>query len=127
MRKPGTDESNVQMSDVLCDFCRREWTEDIPMLEGHHGSCVCGRCLTVAYTEVVLNGNDSAPAEYKCPMCLEANADREALDRASQPGWRSPLNEEAVICRRCIELAATSLDKDRDFDWKKPEKSDVTA
>ncbi|MHC4709973.1 MAG: hypothetical protein ACYTA3_06025 [Planctomycetota bacterium] len=103
MRKPGTDESNVQMSDVLCDFCHREWTEDVPMIEGHQGSCLCGRCLTVAYTEVVVNGHDTAPASY---------------------------TEDAVICRRCIELAARSLEKDRDSGWKKPDnshKSDVTA
>jgi hypothetical protein len=130
MRKPGTDERNVQMSDVLCDFCHREWTEDVPMIEGHRGSCVCARCLTVAYTEVVLNGRDSAPATYTCPMCLEAGPDRETLGRGGEPGWRSPVHEEAVICRRCIELAARSLEKDRDSGWKKPDnshKSDATA
>lgn len=71
MRKPGTDEENVQMSDVLCDFCHSEWREDEPMIEGHHGSCVCGKCLTVAYTELLINKSDSAPAGYKCTMCLE--------------------------------------------------------
>ena len=33
MRKPGTDNDNVQMSDVLCDFCRAEWTDDLQMVE----------------------------------------------------------------------------------------------
>ena len=61
MRKPGTDESNVQMSDVLCDFCGREWTEQVPMIEGHQGSCLCANCLTLAYTEVVVNGGGTAP------------------------------------------------------------------
>ena len=46
MRKPGTNENNVEMTDVLCDFCQREWSEDIPMVEGHQGSCVCGNCLS---------------------------------------------------------------------------------
>ena len=32
MRKPGTDPENVQMTDVLCDFCRRQWTEDVAMI-----------------------------------------------------------------------------------------------
>ena len=32
MRKPGTDADDVQMSDVLCDFCRRPWTMDVPMI-----------------------------------------------------------------------------------------------
>ncbi len=124
MRKPGTDESNVKTSDVLCDFCHREWTDEVPMLEGHHGSCLCARCLTIAYTEVVLHDRDTAPAEYKCSMCLEERTDRESLGRGGEPGWRSPLHEDAVACRRCIELAAKSLDKDRDFDWKRPEKRD---
>jgi hypothetical protein len=130
MRKPGTDASNVQMSDVLCDFCHREWTEDVPMIEGHQGSCLCARCLTVAYTAVVVNGHDAAPASYKCPMCLEDDQDREALGRANEACWRSPVHEEAVICRRCLELAARSLEKDRDSGWKKPDnshKSDLNA
>lgn len=121
MRKPGTDESDVRMSDVVCDFCLREWSEDVPMLEGHHGSCVCGNCLTVAYTDVMLNGRSTAPPGFTCPMCLEGEADRAALDRAGEPGWRSPAREEAVMCRRCIELAAKALDRDGDFDWTKPD------
>jgi hypothetical protein len=130
MRKPGTDEKNVQMSDVLCDFCHREWTEDVPMVEGHRGSCLCARCLTVGYTEVVVNGHDTAPEAYTCPMCLEGDDDRRALDRGGEAGWRSPLDEHAAICRRCLELAARSLEKDQDSGWKRPEmseKGDPTA
>jgi hypothetical protein len=112
MRKPGTDEENVQMSDVLCDFCHSEWTEDMPLIEGHHGSCVCGRCLTVAYAEVVLHDANSGPSGYKCTLCLEERAD---------PAWQSPAYPEAVICRRCIKLAAGALHKDKDFNWRKPE------
>ena len=123
MRKPGTDPENVRMNEVLCDFCHREWTADEPMIEGHHGSCLCGRCLTVAYTEVILGGHDTAPAEYKCPMCLEERQDREALGRGGEPGWRSPLDEQAVICKRCIDLAARSLDKDKNWDWEAPKKA----
>lgn len=121
MRRPGTNPDDVQMSDVLCDFCHRAWTEDMPMLEGHHGSCVCGNCLTVAYTAVVLNGADDAGHEYLCPMCLEGPDDRAALDTADMPGWQSPAGDNAVICRRCIKLAAGALHKDADFDWRKPE------
>lgn len=112
MRKPGTDPQNVGMSDVICDFCHREWTEDVPMIEGHHGSCICGRCLRVAHAEVVEQGHGSA-GDYTCPMCLEAEPDRRAMDRAGEAGWQSPLGEGAVICRRCIELAARALEKDR--------------
>lgn len=130
MRRPGTNERDVKMSDVLCDFCHRAWSEDVPMVEGHRGSCVCGRCLAVAYGEVVLNGHDSAAGAYTCPLCLEADRDREALGRAGEPGWRSPVYDGAVICRRCIRLAAASLEKDRDSGWKRPDESDrndVTA
>ena len=129
MRKPTTDETNVQMSDVLCDFCRREWTEEIPMIEGHQGSCICGNCLRLAYRQVVvakatvgdagIGGGEASP--YTCPLCLEKPEDRAAMDRADEPGWPSPLHPEAVICRRCIKRAAGALHKDPDFGWRKPE------
>ena len=120
MRKPGTNPDSVEMSDVLCDFCRREWLPEQPMIEGHQGSCICGQCLTVAYTEVVVGPANLAPAEFTCPMCLESSEDRAALDRADEPGWQSPLAPDAVICRRCIELAARALEKNDTFDWARP-------
>ena len=123
MRKPGTDESNVQMSDVLCDFCRREWTEDLPMVEGHQGSCICGRCLTVAYASVVAHDTSAAPQDFACALCLEKAADRKALKRENEPGWQSPLHPEAAICRRCIKQSAGVLTKDKESGWVKP-KSD---
>ena len=122
MRKPGTDENNVQMSDVLCDFCRGEWTEDVPMVEGHHGSCICGNCLTLAYAEVVASagGVGSALPGFSCRMCLESGKDRAALNRSDEHGWASPLDSEACICRRCIKQAAGALVKDAGSEWKKP-------
>lgn len=121
MRKPGTDENNVQMSDVLCDFCQREWTEEVAMIEGHQGSCICGNCLTMAYRAVVVEGQpDAAPADYFCVMCLERGDDRRAMERGGEPGWQSPVREEACVCRRCIKLAAGALHKDKDFAWRKP-------
>lgn len=120
MRKPGTDENNVQMSDVLCDFCHREWTESVAMVEGHHGSCICGRCLTVAFTEVVANATNAAPLDFKCTLCLEGPSDREAMSRASEHGWQSPMYPEAAICRRCIKQASGVLHKDKESGWQKP-------
>ncbi|MBK7403524.1 MAG: hypothetical protein IPJ41_02535 [Phycisphaerales bacterium] len=81
MRRPGCDEDNLAMSDVLCDFCESIWTEELPMVEGHHGSCICGRCLTIAYTEVALHDLNAAPAGYKCTLCLEERPDA---------AWASP-------------------------------------
>lgn len=112
MRKPGTDENNVRMSDVICDFCHGEWIETEPLIEGHHGSCICGQCLTVAYTDAVLGGVNSGPAGYKCTMCLE---------HRGEAAWQSPMHAEAVICTRCIKQAAGVLHKSPDFAWRKPE------
>jgi hypothetical protein len=120
MRKPGTDENDVRMSDVLCDFCRREWTEDLPMIEGHHGSCICGDCLSKAYRALVLEGASSAPAEFKCPLCLEDSDDRNSLDRGGEPAWASTVDPSVCVCRRCIKLAAGALHKSGDFEWSKP-------
>lgn len=120
MRKPGIDERNVQMSDVLCDFCHREWTEEEPMIEGHQGSCICGRCLSVAYAAMVRGGDESVEGGYRCAMCLEREEDRETLSRAGEPGWQSPAYPEAAVCRRCIELAAKALARDRTFKWSPP-------
>jgi len=114
MRKPGTDEDNVQMSDVLCDFCHAEWTEDVPVIEGHQGSIICGKCLTVAFTQVVLHAADTGRPGYKCVMCLEHRED---------VAWESPVYPEATICKRCINLAAGSMSKDPDTGWKRPTKS----
>ena len=91
MRKPTTDEDNVQMSDVLCDFCSSQWTHDLPIVEGHRGSAICGKCLAVAYTDIALGDNNTAMPGYTCTMCLEQRQD---------PGWRGLMREEAAICRR---------------------------
>jgi hypothetical protein len=120
MRKPGTDENNVKMSDVLCDFCHREWTDDSPMIEGHQGSCICGECVARAYTAVIVEGaSDAAPPDYFCVMCLEGGRDRASLGRAGEPGYKSPMHE-ACICRRCTKLAAGVLHKSTDYEWTKP-------
>jgi hypothetical protein len=113
MHKPGTDPDHVEMSDVLCDFCRREWVETRPMVEGHHGSVICGDCLRVAFATVVNAGMNTAAAGYKCTMCLE-NRDDDA--------WESPAYPEAAICRRCIKMGAVMLERDEESGWRRPEK-----
>ncbi|GAB4545751.1 MAG: hypothetical protein Tsb0013_03860 [Phycisphaerales bacterium] len=110
MQREGADPSNMQVQDFLCDFCGRAWNGAFPMVEGHRGSLICGNCLTVAYTEVVLHACDSAPAGATCTMCLEERDD---------PMWASPVRE-AYSCRRCLRQGGTRLHKDPDWDWTKP-------
>jgi hypothetical protein len=111
MRRPGCDEDNLEMADFLCDFCGSVWIEDLPMVEGHKGSCICGKCLTVAYTGVVLGEAGSAPEGYQCTLCLE---------KRPEHGWASPVREEASICRRCIKQCAGVLSKDKETPWTRP-------
>lgn len=111
MHRPGTDPEHVEMTDVLCDFCRTPWREDLPVVEGHQGSVICGTCLTVAYRSLVLLKAGTAPEGYKCTLCLE---------HREEPGWQSPAYEEACICSRCTRQAAGVLVKDKDYGWSKP-------
>jgi len=117
MQRPGIDPNNVQMSDILCDFCLTPWNDEGVFIEGHQGSVICGKCLSVAYTEVVLHGSDKVSTSREdgagnpCTMCLETR---------DESGWTSPVNEKALICKRCIELAAQTLEKDRDTEWVIP-------
>lgn len=111
MHRPGSNPLDMQTSDFLCDFCGREWDGAFPMVEGHQGSLICGSCLTVAYTEVVLQRMNAAPAGCTCTMCLEER---------DEDAWKSPVRDEAVICKRCINQGAGRLHKDPDWDWKKP-------
>lgn len=126
MFRPGTDERNVQYEDVLCNFCRRPWDPDDPsrpLIEGHHGSHLCGECLSLAYVAIVFEGRDdrampapqgaAAPPESArtCTMCLEEREDE---------AWRSPEFPDACVCRRCVKQSATALEKDQDYTWKRP-------
>ena len=96
----------------LCDFCGARF-EDEPMIQGHQGSLICLRCLSVAYADVVHFGGGHEGAGMRCTMCLE--------DR-KQAQWESPVREGARICLRCIKQGATALEKDPESGWKRPEK-----
>ena len=94
-----------------CDFCRQPWAEDRPMIEGHQGSLLCARCLTPAYTYLVITKGGEEHRGRKCIMCLE---ERE------QPQWESPLYPESSLCLRCVKQAATVFEKDPEYQWKRP-------
>jgi hypothetical protein len=125
VRRDGTDPDNVQMSDVLCDFCAQEWTSGRQMVEGHHGSCICAPCLADAFRAVVLEGHDdaadartapdgsaaAAPAGLRCTLCLESR---------SEPHWRGTQRLQAFACRRCIKMASVILERDPDAAWTRP-------
>ena len=98
------------MSDVLCDFCGREWTDSLPMVEGHQGSCICGDCLADAYR--ALAPADPGSEATKCVLCLEERR---------EPTW-SPTDADAPrACRRCVRQSAAVLQKDGSCGWRKPE------
>lgn len=113
MQRDGADPDNIDMADILCDFCGQPWTHDRPMVEGHRGSCICGSCLTVAYSELVI-ARVSSPLEpgEACTLCLERDDDR--------PSWRGLIREQALACSRCVKQSAGALHKDPDIPWRKP-------
>lgn len=94
----------------LCDFCRASFADEA-MIEGHQGSLICLKCLSAAYTDVVLAGGGAELAGSACTMCLEER---------KQPQWASPLHPEARICLRCIKQSATALEKDPEMGWRRP-------
>src|SRR5262249_3299675 len=110
--RPGVDPDNVQMSDILCDFCGAEWVESLAMVEGHRGSTICGRCLTAAYEALVVRGDDAVPRGYRCTMCLEERPD---------VAWRGT-RPDAVACRRCVNQSAGVLSKDKESGWTRPDR-----
>ncbi len=94
-----------------CDFCGRAWDGAGPMVEGHRGSLICGDCLRVAFSEVVLlEGGEPSPEP--CVMCLEVRKDRV---------WASPAREDVRICRRCANQSARVLAKDKEMGWALPQ------
>ena len=112
MRREGTNEDNLLPEDFLCDFCGNHWAEDRPMVEGHRGSLICGRCLTVAFAEVVnLGGGETVPEIITCLLCLQ---------HQETPHWKGP-RENTWACTKCIRQSAAILQKDKESGWKKPE------
>lgn len=107
---PGTDF-------FRCDFCRKPWAEDRPMVEGHRGSLICGQCLSVAYSSMPAANTPSpasqsaADATRPCALCLE-----------NRRGWcwESPLFDGVFACERCVRQSASVLAADPDSGWSKP-------
>ena len=112
MHRPGSDPNNMEPTDFLCDFCATPWAEDRPMIEGHRGSCLCLRCLSVAYRVLAIDEDGVAPAEgTRCVVCL--------TEGGKFPLWESP-STGALVCTQCVKRAAGVVHKDPDIPWKKP-------
>ena len=114
MHRQGADPRNMQPADFLCDFCLRPWDGSFPLVEGHKGSLICGRCLTVAFTELA-TAPEPTSKTHTCTLCLAEQ---------SAPGWQSPATD-AWICRTCTKRSAGYLHNDPDWDWKKPATSNT--
>jgi hypothetical protein len=95
-----------------CDFCRKGWGDDLPMIEGHRGSLICANCLSVAYAEIMTDAGEPRAEEEECRLCLE---------HKDGPHWRSPIDESVLACKRCVKQSAGVLHKDKSFDWSKPD------
>ena len=116
MHRPGSDPLDMRPEDFLCDFCGEGWREDRPMVEGHHGSLVCGACLTAAFRATWLPGGMPAGKDgsEECRLCLE---------RRDEPHWRGA--SDGLACRRCVKMAVVMLERDVDRPeterWRRPE------
>lgn len=112
MHRPGMDEDNATPQDFLCDFCEACWNEDRPMVEGHRGSLICGRCLTLAFDALWNHAQGQPLSEGEvCLLCLSDNGD---------PVWASHSRDVARACKRCIKQGAVMLERDAESRWRRP-------
>jgi len=112
MQRPGADPDHMTMADFLCDFCGSAWSDDRPMIEGHRGSCLCVKCLSVAYRTLAIDDDGVTPSEdTTCALCLTRGGEF--------PVWASP-STGAMACEQCVKRAAGVVHKDPDIAWTKP-------
>lgn len=125
MHRPHANPDAMEPADFLCDFCGQCYADDRPMVEGHKGSLVCGKCLAVAYSSVVVrNAGVVVPEHIACSMCLlnKSGDYWQSPIRAVVMGEGVDINPEpgACICRWCVEKSAAMLEKDPLSGWKRP-------
>ena len=99
---------------ISCDFCGTDWDQDLPMIEGHHGSVICVECLKVA-----LVNTKPHPSTYHCTMCIRDSLP-EDLPRWLPQAGRKTANVNAIICQECVDQAARAFHRDKDGDWTMP-------
>ena len=114
MHRAGADPNNMTPEDFLCDYCGNSWADDRPMIEGHRGSCLCVKCLSVAYRVLAIDDDGVASSESTtCAMCITTNGEF--------PLWESP-STGAFACAQCVKRTAGIMHKDPDIAWTKPAK-----
>jgi hypothetical protein len=115
---------------LMCDFCRRDWDGQEPMIEGHAGSIICLPCLQLALNNRVADkvfGNngpypDDEGTKFQCTLCLKFNIPS-SVEHWSHPG-QSPTEEmiktgsAPLICRDCIFQSAGTFSKSPLTDWE---------
>lgn len=101
---------------VSCDFCKRDWDGQEPMIEGHHGSVICLPCLERALAERGVQAGavgEGIEGEFECTLCLRPHK------RATVAHWPVEAKAgEAVVCQGCVELSAKTFSKSPLTDWK---------
>lgn len=98
---------------ICCDFCRTDWDQVKPMIEGHRGSVVCLACLKLALEQA-----SAEEGEFSCTLCVRQNLP------PSLVRWTNPRHPQAVVCSDCIDQAAKAFDKDSEVAWSRPEAED---
>ena len=94
---------------ISCDFCSVDWdpnTGQPPMIEGHHGSCICLSCVQQALTAL-----GAQPGEFNCPLCLRT------MLPATLPRWSHASHPNVHACKDCVHQAAKAFSRDPDIDW----------
>ena len=95
---------------ILCDFCRRDWDGQEPMIEGHHGSILCLECLKIALRDQHADTRPEAD-KYKCNLCLRFNIP------PTLPQWSNPAHPDALLCQECLYQGARAFSRNPDIPW----------
>ena len=128
MRREGCNEENLLPTDFLCDYCGNTWSDDRPMIEGHRGSLVCAKCLSLAFDSLwnhapawdgtspppPVPDDQQLPEGVLCMLCLE---------HREEPCWHSPMMDASWICKRCTKQSVVMLERDPEFGYARPAKA----
>lgn len=98
---------------ISCDYCGVDWDQELPMIEGHHGSVLCLSCLAMSLDQLAV-----ADAPINCSLCLQEQPEGTEHWVHPKPDPSDGLNPHGVLCRSCARQAARAYHKDPDIDFK---------